>query len=236
MNADDRAAKTVQSAALPFAMAGAELIADAAGGFYWPAERLLAVADLHFEKASNFAARGQPLPPYDTAATLATLADLVARHAPRTIVALGDSFHDGDGAARLATRDRAALAALQAGRSFVWIAGNHDPQPALGGEVLDELRIGALIFRHVPTPAPAPGEVAGHLHPAAKLRDGGRSVRRRCFATCGSRIVLPALGALAGGLNVCDAAFAPIFPGKFAALMLGNGRVYPVASDRLVPD
>jgi metallophosphoesterase superfamily enzyme len=119
----------------------------------------------------------------------------------------------------------------------VWIAGNHDPHPPqnLGGEVRDELVLGPLTFRHQPTAGPAPGEIAGHLHPAAKLRGAGGTVRRRCFVTCGMRLVMPALGAYAGGLNVRDAAFAPLFPGRFAALMLGD-KVYPVASDKLWPD
>ncbi|CUU43391.1 metallophosphoesterase, DNA ligase-associated [Blastochloris viridis] len=223
-------------------MAGAELVADPLGGLWWPAERLLAVADLHFEKGSSFAARGRPLPPYDTIDTLAALARLIAHYRPAQVVALGDSFHDPYAYQRLTAQHRAAIAALQAGRRWVWIAGNHDPMPparlgcaGIGGEVADELRLGPLSFRHQPTPGPAPGEIAGHLHPAAKLRGAGGSVRRRCFATCGARVVMPALGAYAGGLNVRDAAFAPLFPAGFAALMLG-AKVYPVASDRLWPD
>ncbi len=55
------------------------LIADPDGALYWPEQSLLAVADLHLEKGSSFAARGQLLPPYDTAATLSRLARLIAR-------------------------------------------------------------------------------------------------------------------------------------------------------------
>src|SRR5260370_14291811 len=91
------------------AVAGAAFVADCAGALYWPEEGLLAIADLHLEKGSSFAARGVLLPPYDTAATLARIAHLVAKYAPRTVIALGDSFHDGDGPARIATADRAAL-------------------------------------------------------------------------------------------------------------------------------
>src|SRR5256885_17064471 len=101
---------------VPFAgtlrLGGAALAADCAGALYWPEQGLLAVADLHLEKGSSFAARGVLLPPYDTAATLAQLARLIARYAPRLVVALGDSFHDPDGPARVADADRAMLRAL----------------------------------------------------------------------------------------------------------------------------
>ena len=127
------------------AVAGAEFAADPAGVIYWPEQGLLAVADLHLEKGSSFAARGVLLPPYDTAATLARLAALIARYAPRVVVALGDSFHDGRGPARLADTDRATLRSLQRGRDWVWIAGNHDPDPAegIGGRFLSTLKLGA---------------------------------------------------------------------------------------------
>src|SRR5690349_20290422 len=107
-------------------VAEVELAADAAGALYWPEQRLLVVADLHLEKGSAFAARGVLLPPYDTAATLSRLALLIMRYAPRVVVALGDSFHDGRGPARLADTDRATLRGLQRGRDWVWITGNHD--------------------------------------------------------------------------------------------------------------
>ena len=98
------------------AVLGLSLIADPLGALYWPEQSLLAVADLHLEKGSSFAARGQLLPPYDTAATLARLALLITRYAPRCLIALGDSFHDGGGPARLSRGDRDNLLALQRGR------------------------------------------------------------------------------------------------------------------------
>ena len=142
------------------------------------------VADLHLEKGSAFAARGVLLPPYDTAATLARLARLIARYAPRLVIALGDSFHDGGGPARMAEPDRAALTALQRGRDWLWIAGNHDPDPAagIGGRFADMLALGPLTFRHEPSPHSFDGEIAGHLHPQARIARRGRAVSRRCFA------------------------------------------------------
>ena len=220
------------------AVAGVELAADPAGALYWPEQALLTVADLHLEKGSSYAARGVLLPPYDTAATLARLTALMARYQPRVVVALGDSFHDGYGPARLADTDRATLRGLQRGRDWFWIKGNHDPDPPenVGGRFAMTLKVGALTFRHEPTEG-GEGEVAGHLHPVARVSRRGRTVSRRCFAADGERVVMPAFGAYAGGLNVRDRAFALVFRTLgFTAHLLGEQRVYAVAGKHCVPD
>ena len=164
-------------------VAGVSLQALAEGALWWAEERLLVVADLHLEKASSFARRGQFLPPYDTGVTLAALGCLIAALQPRVVVALGDSFHDDDGAVRLGAADKTTLAALQSGREWIWIAGNHDRvAPAgLGGASVTDLALGPLVFRHEPRPHASPGEIAGHLHPAARVASRLGSVRRRCF-------------------------------------------------------
>lgn len=218
---------------------GAALVADCAGAIFWPEESLLAVADLHLEKGSAFAARGVLLPPYDTATTLARLARLIERYAPRLVIALGDSFHDGGGPARMGDISRVALKALQRSRDWMWIAGNHDADPAdnIGGRFADVLAIGPLTFRHEPSPHPADGEIAGHLHPVARVARRGRVVSRRSFAADGRRIVMPALGAYTGGLNVRDRAFAALFGGaSFTAHMLSERRIFAVAAERCLPD
>ena len=221
------------------AVAGITLAADCGGALYWPEEGLLAVADLHLEKGSSFAKRGVPLPPYDTAATLARLAQLVTRYAPRCVIALGDNFHDGEGASRLGDADRENLRALQRGRDWIWIAGNHDPDPAegIGGQFAATLALGPLTFRHEPAADAPDGEIAGHLHPVARVTQRGRTVSRRCFASNGKRAVLPAFGAYAGGLNVRHQAFAELFGTlAFTAHMLGEGRLYSFAAKRCIPD
>ena len=220
-------------------LAGAVAVLDSSGAMWLPECRTLIVADLHLEKASSFARRGMFLPPYDSAATLSFLAEVVRRREPRRIVSLGDSFHDCGGHGRLSESDRARLAELQRGRDWIWVTGNHDPvlPDNVGGDVVAELAWGAFAFRHEPASHRVPREVAGHLHPAAKVRGPGRSVRRRAFATDGSRIVLPAFGVLAGGLNVLDAAFARLFvPGALRAFLIGGDRLFPVAGSMLSPD
>jgi len=221
------------------AVAGADLVGDPAGALYWPEPGLLAVADLHLEKGSSFAARGVLLPPYDTAATLTRLARLIAHYAPRVVIALGDSFHDPDGPGRIADGDRAMLRALQHGREWIWIAGNHDPEPAagIGGSFSDAFSCGPIAFRHAPRSRECDGEIAGHLHPVARVLQRGRTTSRRCFAADGRRLVMPAFGAFTGGLNVRDRAFADVFGTlAFTAHMLGERRLYAIAAHRCLAD
>ena len=220
-------------------VAGVPLVADLAGALYWPEEQLLVVSDLHLEKGSSFARRGVLLPPYDTASTLERLAAVLARYAVRTVVALGDSFHDQDGPERLAAADRAKLMELRRGRDWVWIAGNHDPGPAhdLGGVFATSLSLWPLLFRHEPTPQASPGEIAGHLHPMARVRRRSRTVTRRCFVSDGVRLVMPAFGAYAGGLNIRHAAFAQVFGAlAFTAHLLGQRRLFAFAAMQCLAD
>lgn len=214
-------------------VAGIDMIADLSGALFWVEERLLIVSDLHLEKGSSFATRRVLLPPYDTAATLAKLRAVIARHDPRAVIALGDSFHDRDAHQRLDTTNRTTLTELQAGRDWIWIAGNHDPAlpPEIGGTVAREVQMGHLTFRHKPTGAH--GEIAGHLHPKARISQRGHSVERRCFASDGMRAVMPSFGAYTGGLSIRDEAFKAIFQtSAFMAHLLGDHRVHRITAAR----
>jgi hypothetical protein len=184
---------------------GARLEARASGALWWPAERLLCVADLHLGKAERVARRGGALlPPYETAETLDRLADEIRALAPARVVCLGDSFDDDAAALELTGAETARLTALMAGRDWVWIAGNHDPGPlALAGRHLAELSAGPLTFRHVAAGDTAPGEVSGHYHPKARFAGRNVSISRRCFLADGNRLILPAFGAYTGGM-ACD--------------------------------
>ena len=208
------------------------------GALWIECERTLIVSDLHLEKGAAFARRGQMLPPYDTRATVALLSKLIAAWKPARVVALGDSFHDKQGPSHIGEDDRAILLSLTQASDWIWILGNHDPElPAwLGGERAETAKVSSLSLRHEPQANVAPGEIAGHLHPCAKITGRGRSVRRRCFATDGARLVMPAFGAFTGGLNLCDDAFAPLFPHGVFALALARQRVLPAPPERLRPD
>lgn len=211
------------------------------GAMHVVAHDVLIVADLHFEKGSAYAARGQMLPPYDSAATLTRLEAEVAAINPRAVVLLGDSFHDRGAVPRMAAGDRARLERLAAGRDWIWLEGNHDrealvpqtPADRLPGEVVETLKLGTLRLVHEPEAGDQPGEVAGHLHPCVRVAAHGRGVRRPCFITDGRRIILPAFGAFTGGLNVRDPAIAGLFASPPMAAALGRDRVHALAWETL---
>lgn len=215
-----------------------EVALRCSGALWLEAEGLLAAGDLHLEKGSSYAARGQLLPPYDTRAALDRLEAEISALAPRAVVLMGDSFHDARSAARLAPSDRERILTLARGRDLIWIVGNHDREGLGGmpGETVDELSAAGLRLRHDPLAGFSPGEVAGHLHPCARVRGPGGVVRRRCFVTDGERLILPAFGAYAGGLNVRDPAFDGLFVRPPIAGVLGTARVHPIGWGALVED
>jgi DNA ligase-associated metallophosphoesterase len=207
----------------PIHRAGERFMLDPAGVVVWPARRTLIVADLHLEKASSHAGRGALVPPYDTRTTLDRLALLLRLYAPETVIALGDSFHDGQGRARLSPDDAARLARLEAAHRFVWIAGNHDV--ALGG--MGELRQGDCIFRHQAEPIEAGVvEFSGHFHPKARIATRAAAIARPCFVTDQHRVLLPSFGAYTGGLEVTAAPIRALFPRGGQVFMLSRERVF----------
>lgn len=227
------------SGGLRVSIEGEPCILRCSGGLWVINHRTLIAADLHLEKGSAFAARGQMLPPYDSRATLDRLeAEIDALH-PAAVVLLGDSFHDSKSVGRMAEADRARLDRLASGREWVWLEGNHDIAAlsdgagGLVGEVVEAMSVGSLRLIHEPQPGVRPGEVAGHLHPAARVAAYGRGVRRPCFVTDGRRAVLPAFGAFTGGLDVRDPAIAGLFGEAPLAAALGRDRVHALPWEKL---
>ena len=217
-------------------IAGEPMVLDPRGVAFVPRHGLLVVSDLHLEKGSSFARRGSLVPPYDTRQTLLRLAPVIAGYDPDLVISLGDSFHDDGGAERMHEECRSLLVAAMGGRDWFWIAGNHDPAPpkAVPGTAVQELSVGALVFRHEPLAGPQPGEVAGHLHPCARLTRRGRTVRRPCFASDGARMIMPAFGAYTGALDIRDRAFAGLFDeAALTAHMIGPDRLYAIAGSKL---
>ena len=186
-----------------FSFSGHELMALPQGALFWPARRALLVADLHLEKASWFAKGGQMLPPYDSIATLADLSAIAAATDAAEIWCLGDSFHDSAGCDRLPAEARELLTALTARTRWTWITGNHDPGIAdhCGGEIVEEAEVDGLLLRHEADPDEPRPELSGHFHPKLRLHLRGRLVSRRCFVATESKLILPAFGALTGGLD-----------------------------------
>ena len=217
--------------AAPIHIAGERLMLDPGGVLIWPGAGLLAVSDLHLEKGTAFAKRGMLLPPFDTQATLDRFSTLLRRWKPRIIVALGDSFHDKDGATRLPAADRARLNAMTESCRFVWVLGNHDPAPpaGVGGESMEEFAAGPFTFRHEAVVGAGPGEIVGHHHPKAVVPARGTSVSRPCFVSDSRRVMMPAFGEYTGGLDVRDPAISRLFPRGGRVFLLGKDRLFSFA-------
>jgi DNA ligase-associated metallophosphoesterase len=171
------------------------------------------------------------LPPWDTRATLDRLALLLRRYRPTTVVALGDTFHDDDGAGRLPAAERARLHAMTSTHRFIWVLGNHDPTPApgLGGEWVTEFTTHPLTFRHQAIADAPAGEIVGHHHPKASIPARGITISRPCFLVDAHRIMMPAFGAYTGGLDVGDPSVARLFPRGGRVFLLGQDRLFSFA-------
>lgn len=213
---------------VPFSFAGESFCPSADGALFWPAEQALLVADLHLEKASWFARFGQFLPPYDSHATLTALATEVERTGAKRLYCLGDSFHDRFGCERLPPTARELLSTLTAKLDWTWIVGNHDPGFAdhCGGRIEEEVEIGGIILRHEAVRDDPRPEISGHFHPKLRVHLKGRHVSRRCFVVSPTKMILPAFGALTGGLD----AHHPEILGNVGA----NAAALVPVSDRLL--
>ena len=237
------ATPNAQSGVMTTSVNGVEVVMSPSGGAYLPAFDCLLVADLHFEKGTALGSRGIFLPPYDTRATVERLERLIAAFRPARVVSLGDAFHDQKAEARMDADDARRLDAVMSSVVWTWVLGNHDPAPParFAAETVVELRMGGLVLRHEPGPASAAtvGEIAGHLHPCARVRaramTAGHSQRRRCFVSDGTRMILPAFGAYTGGLNILDVAYDGLFS-RPAAFVVGRSGVYAFSTAALAPD
>lgn len=206
---------------------GIDLFARPSGALWWPEVRLLCVSDLHLAKSGRIARRGGALlPPYETVETLDRLAREIRALDPVRIVCLGDSFDDDTGADTLSDEEAGTLLALIAGRDWIWIAGNHDPAPlVLPGSHRTDLRQDRLVFRHAAQAGPVDGEISGHFHPKISLDLGGRRLRRACFLSDATRIILPAFGAYTGGLDCEHPALTGLFGTDAIAVLTGSPSV-----------
>ena len=217
---------------VPFSFAGEEMALAGGLALYWPRERALLVADLHLEKASFYARFGQLLPPYDSRETLGRLADAIRQTGARRVFCLGDNFHDAAGAERLEPHALGMLEALARSTDWVWVAGNHDLGRVPLGTAVEELELSGLVLRHEALPGEARPELSGHFHPRLKVTARGRRVVRPCAVASERKLILPAFGALTGGMDAADPAIiAAMQPARAVDALLGvQGRLvqYPL--------
>jgi len=206
---------------------GEHLVLDPAGALVWPRLALLAVADLHLEKGSACASHGNLVPPWDSRITLDRFAALIKTHRPKTVVSVGDGFHDDQAATRLHTTEAQLLASIAQSVRLVWVCGNHDPSPPSGisGDCVAEFRAETLVFRHQARPG-ATGEISGHYHPKARIGTRAGEITRPCFFADADRLMLPSFGAYTGGLDVRSPAIAALYPQGGQAYLLGREKLF----------
>jgi uncharacterized protein len=234
-------------------LGGVELVPDLSGALYVPDYETLIIADLHLEQGTSLARRGIHVPPFDTAITLAQLEAVVAAAVPKRLIFLGDSFHDGDGEARLGESHIRILQNLTGTYETIWICGNHDPEPplAIGGTGAGEIALGPLTLRHEPSSSPPPHpaqvghlppsggrrsdefEIAGHLHPGCGINQRGRRIYGKCFVVDETRLIMPAFGAYTGGLSITSRAFDGLFSENASALMIGREAIHKFPFSRV---
>jgi DNA ligase-associated metallophosphoesterase len=214
---------------VPFSFADQEFALTGERALYWPREQALLVADLHLEKASFFATTGQMLPPYDSRETLERIAAAIRQTGARRVFTLGDNFHDPSGPDRLEPHAAGMLDALTRAVDWVWIAGNHDGEDARapGGTVLPELELSSITLRHKALPGAAGAELSGHFHPRLSVSARGRRVTRHCAVKSEQRMILPAFGALTGGMDAShEAILAALQPAReIDAVLAASGRL-----------
>ena len=184
---------------------------------YWPRKNMLIIADIHFGKAAAFRAQAIPVPHGTTAENLAALNSLIARHAIRHIVFLGDFLH-----ARTA-RSPGLLSALHDWRGvhpalqLTLVRGNHDlhagdPPDSLCIEMVNEPHeIDGFCFCHHPDLASSCYVLAGHVHPVYRLRTASDTLRLPCFLIGPTRMILPSFGAFTGGYAIAPASDEKIY-------------------------
>lgn len=196
-----------------FDFCGEEFVLTDNRALFWPRENALLVADLHLEKASFFAKHGQMLPPYDSRETLGRLAEALRETGARRVFCLGDNFHDSEGSLRLEDHAAGMLSALTRATDWVWITGNHDPEMEArhGGALAEELEVAGMVLRHHAKAGETRPELSGHFHPRVQVTVHRRHIRRPCAVVAhngetSGRVILPAFGALTGGMDAADPA------------------------------
>lgn len=198
-------------AAKEITLAGERLLLLPQRALFWPAKRMLVIADIHFGKAASFRAGGIPVPRGTTTENLSALDTLIDQWQPTQILFLGDFLHARHAHAAATMAVIAAWRMRRAGLELTLVRGNHDrhagdPPAALDMQVVDEpWAIGPFLFAHHPEPQAHGYVLAGHVHPVYRLATRGDALRLPCFLFGATTGMLPSFGAFTGGHPVIPA-------------------------------
>ncbi len=194
--------------AIPAQFVQQRFLLDGAGVLFWPKQDILVFSDLHFEKGSFLTQFAHPLPRFDTKETLTRMRLLLSRYMPKTVICLGDSFHDGNAFQRMDSTLIDLLNQMVSETSnWIWVLGNHDPQipPFIHGDRENDLAIENIVFAHEPcikTLSSGQAMLFGHYHPKASSVVARHKAVGGCFVQCDKVFIMPAFGKYTGGLSV----------------------------------
>jgi DNA ligase-associated metallophosphoesterase len=199
------------------------------GALFWAEESILVVSDLHLEKSSHFAQKQQFIPPYDTHANLKKLEEVCKSIHPKTIMFLGDVFHDSEGLDRMLERDKIIFDKIIDMYDILWIDGNHDGGISpLGLMAFPHLKLSGITFTHEAREGFDEPEISGHFHPCASAKHRGVKIRKPCFIGNAKKLIMPAFGILTGGLDCGHDAIKKIMPDHEYIYMLGYNKVHNI--------
>jgi DNA ligase-associated metallophosphoesterase len=186
---------------------------------WWPAQRVLWIADLHLGKAATYRALGQPVPGGTTRENLARISALLRHYRPAQLVFLGDFLHAAQARTSSVLAALAHWRAQHADLDCTLVRGNHDnragdPPASLGIRVVDEpWLIGPFAACHHPQQHAGHGVIAGHVHPALSLRGRGHErLRLPCFCLETGLAILPAFGEFTGGWTLLPQPGRQLYP------------------------
>ncbi|MEH6682330.1 MAG: ligase-associated DNA damage response endonuclease PdeM [Sediminicola sp.] len=170
------------------------------GALFWEERSMLLISDAHLGKISHFRKHGAAVPQMAIQKNFSALNALLEQFSPKTTCFLGDLFHSNKNGEWSLFRKWALVAPTQ----LLLVMGNHDIISQnhyldLGMEVMDELLLFPFLLTHHPEERQGHFNMAGHVHPAVKLKGSGRQyLKLPCFFKRPHQMILPAFGEFTG--------------------------------------
>ena len=200
------------------------------GILFWFDKQIAIIADLHLEKGSSFGPSGQFLPPYDSEETLNKIFKTIKNHKIKTIILLGDTFHDKNAFDRMSEKVFILFKSLIEKYEVIFILGNHESKFEIGRiNFLNEYVIDDIHFIHQALPTSI-FQISGHFHPVASVKSSIKKITAKCLLHTNNHIILPSFGKYTGGLNINNPVFKPFVNNDSKIYMLTKKSIYKFTS------
>ena len=203
------------------------------GILFWFDKQIAIIADLHLEKGSSFGPSGQFLPPYDSEETLNKIFKTIKNHKIKTIILLGDTFHDKNAFDRMSEKVFILFKSLIEKYEVIFILGNHESKFEIGRiSFLNEYVIDDIHFIHQALPTSI-FQISGHFHPVASVKSSIKKITAKCLLHTNNHIILPSFGKYTGGLNINNPVFKPFVNNNSKIYMLTKKSIYKFTSKEI---